>query len=443
MRPAPFHSALFGAGITDVAARNSASASQTPHIDGVAPTSLPRPPPSPPPSPSPSPPLPPPSADRNIPAPSLPQGVAPGTPPEATPERLWALKAVAVLSPWPFHAFWREYLYELLCMASTRGPLDQLLKQISLPAMIAMQSASSSAEFRRAQESTLLPLYGGVPSEQIGQILLRGGPSTNEATRLIAASTLWARLPNILIVCTTPSVNAAATIAATSTPIVDSPQGATCSQTSYPIDPDVSCDDQPMHESAEVSALRMSGLQLFSSTSWTPAGLQDHMDAETGSAMEYPLPMMPSRLVHAQRQHCMATVSQVISSVPSATLSLLLASLAAGWSAFLYSRDPMLLSHVCSALLLAFKPLRWLGACLPCVPRSGPGMSMLSRLRLASEHVPMLVGVVQPAHDPFQPPSTPTTQRTLHVLLPDGRPLWRGGEDIVRIYPACKRAGAR
>ena len=29
--------------------------------------------------------------------------------------RLWALKAIAILSPWPLHAFWREYLHVLLC----------------------------------------------------------------------------------------------------------------------------------------------------------------------------------------------------------------------------------------------------------------------------------------------------------------------------------------
>ena len=50
-------------------------------------------------------------------------------------------------------------------------------------------------------------------------LLSAGGPSTIEATRLVAAGTLWARLPGTLLVCTTPSANAAATLAATAAPI--------------------------------------------------------------------------------------------------------------------------------------------------------------------------------------------------------------------------------
>ena len=29
---------------------------------------------------------------------------------------LWALKSVAVVSPWPLYSFWNRYLFELLCI---------------------------------------------------------------------------------------------------------------------------------------------------------------------------------------------------------------------------------------------------------------------------------------------------------------------------------------
>ena len=424
-------------------------------------------------------------------------------------QRLWALKALAVLSPWPLHAFWREYLYALLCTEGPSSSIDRRIKLLSTTTPEKTKSGSlpyvGSAEPAGGFEARLLPRSGGLPPEQMAAIMRSGGPSTVEATRLVAAGTLWARLPRTLIVCTTPSANAAATIAAATAPMVFgghtgmSPHGSERGSTAAPpADADGadggggssastaraslserfasltggaaahhgasstgggSRPDGYSQEAAEAAeASRRGGLRLFASASGalgsTRAGSISIDDAAAASsslpAMSSPplltgpsrapeAPRLPSRLLHAQRQHHLATLTATIASVPPPLLSLLLSALAANWSVALFSRDATLLSQVCAALLLALQPLRWLGVCLPCVPRSRQGHALLARLRPAAKRVPMLLGIVQPAHSPRHPPSTPTTPRTLHVLLPDGRPLWAAGEKLPILPVAIAR----
>ena len=113
--------------------------------------------------------------------------------------------------------------------------------------------------------------------------------------------------------------------------------------------------------------------------------------------------------------------------------------MAAEWSVVLFSRDPVLLSQTCVALLLALSPLRWHGACLPLIPRTRGGAAMLAKLRAAARHMPMLLGVLQSPNHPHAAPSTPSTPRTVHVLLPDGRPVWARSEKLPIMPPALAR----
>ena len=396
------------------------------------------PPPSPLPSPPPSPPPPPPPL--RTPAPNEPTRCGPsslspssasspswrnasagtdasrggggsGDGPASPSSRLWALKAVAVLTTWPMHAFWREYLHALLCAFPPNAavPIDRRIMQAtifssngsdggggvsgSLPPSIARVTGGGLGSGRITSSSTLLPRHGGLPPEDISAILSKGGPTTIEATRLVAAGTLWARLPRTLLVCTTPSANIAATLAASM---------------------------QPLQTRAGSGA---------------PGQMTPRLPSETGESAAPP----PSRLLHAQHEHNLASLSAAVCTLPASTLCTILSALAAEWSVLLFARDPALLSAVCNALLLALRPLEWQGACLPLIPRTHGGATMLQKLRAASRHVPLLLGLLQSPHAPHHPPSTPQARRTLHVLLPHGQPLWHPSERLPMLPPSIAR----
>ena len=343
--------------------------------------------------------------------------------------RLWALKAIAILSPWPLHAFWREYLHALLCAfpPNLTVPIEiRILQATNAEQMTVSKADKKASKATAAASSSLLPRSGGLPPEATASILSAGGPSTLEATRLVAAGTLWARLPKALLVCTTPSANAAATMAATAAPLGIGGSPAVASSRG-----------SVSHASELHEALW--GSDAF----WTGSGKSGDRASDGGGGdgeRDAALSMTSGRLVHAQRQHTLATLSAAIASVPPPTLCILLSAMLSGWSVLLFSRDPVILSQVCTALLLAFRPLRWHGACLPLIPRTRGGAAMLQKLRAAGHNVPLLLGVLQSPHSPNSPPSTPHAKKTLHVLLPDGRPVWAPGERLPTLPPYFARS---
>ena len=120
--------------------------------DNTHPPAARRPPPvSPPPSPPPSPPSSPLDAPLDAPrhmttpprataassassaaSPSAVIGVRSSPAASGGARRVWALKAIAVLTPWPLHTFWREYLHSILCAFPPNASvaLDHRLRQV-------------------------------------------------------------------------------------------------------------------------------------------------------------------------------------------------------------------------------------------------------------------------------------------------------------------------
>ena len=114
-----------------------------------------------------------------------------------------------------------------------------------------------------------------------------------------------------------------------------------------------------------------------------------------------------------QEQSALAALA---GSLPPEMLCTTIACLSAGWSILFFSRSPEQLADACLALSVAVRPLRWCGAVLPLVPRTGAGGASLQQLREST--IPLLAGVLQPALAPLLAPPVPHTRRALHVLLP-------------------------
>ena len=143
---------------------------------------------TPPPSPPPSPPTTPPQTpirygsaaalSAGLHSRSSSSSLAGGEP--RSPSRLWALKAIAILSPWPLHAFWREYLHALLCafLPNLTVPIEIRILQATNAEQMTVSKADKKLEGDGRCLLVLLPRSGGLPPEATASILSAGGPST-------------------------------------------------------------------------------------------------------------------------------------------------------------------------------------------------------------------------------------------------------------------------
>ena len=278
------------------------------------------------------------------------------------PDTLWALKCIVILSPWGLPNFWRRYLHELLNIAAPATSLEGRLSQAN--EFLARGGAGlSSTEL----PWPLLPRRGRLPAVDREKLLPSFSDGADGTLPVMTHSgSIWAKLPQTLILCIVPMAVSAATAAAAATPLL----GVQHVPRDAPPPP------------------------LSSSSAADSEGLRQLQQQQEAAALEL-----------------------VVGWLSPQTLCSLLAALLAEWNVLLYCRDATKLSHVCNALLLILRPLAWQGGCLPLLPRTRAGAPLLSKLRDQSD-VPLLIGVLQPTH--ASPPSTPQSPRTLHVQLPSG-----------------------